>query len=207
MRFILLLIFCAFGLSASAQWYHIDLNKKKHKRFPPIAQVTDHSVKKLPVFTIARPAVRPLQLDRSDYNLEAAEGRITKIAQHHMRFREYAEASYSFNELAGLYLQQNRLTEAKWFLLQSNNLSRSQNDDKLTISNLIGLATIKSELGDFIQAQQDLAEAHELAMIRGYRDDLIQIEKKMLYIKQSRLPSPKPEVRYAETPAATTKAG
>src|SRR5471030_2107489 len=207
MRFILLLIFCAFGLTASAQWYRIDLSKKKHQRFPPISQVTDHSIKRLPVFTIARHTVQAVQFDRSDYNIEAAEGQITKIAQHHMRFREYAEASYSFNELAFLYLQQNRLTEAKWFLLQSNTISRSQNDDKLTISNLVGLATIKSELGDFTQAQQDLAEAHELAMIRGYRDDLIQIEKKILYIKQSKLPSPKPEVRYAQAPASATKAG
>lgn len=204
MRFILLFVCCVFGFSASAQWYHINL--KKHVRFPLIAEVTDHSISRLPHTTIGVKKIQMLRLDRSDYNLEAAERQVTKTAQHNMRFRVYSEASYNFNELAGLYLQQNRLTEAKWFLLQSNNISRADNNDKLTIANLMGLATIKAELGDFTQAQQDLAEAHQMAMSRGYRDDMLQIEKKISDLKHKQS-LPKPELRYAETPAGTTKAG
>lgn len=207
MKFTLSIICCLLGLSASAQWYHIDLSPKKHIRFPLIAQVSDRSISHLPRSTVSYQKILMPVLDRSDYNLEAAERQVTKTAQHNMRFRVYSEASYNFNELAGLYLQQNRLTEAKWFLLQSNNISRADNNDKLTIANLIGLATIKAELGDFTQAQQDLAEAHELAMSRGYRDDMLQIEKKISELKHKRQPLPKPELRYAETPAVTTKAG
>jgi len=205
MRFTLIIICCLFGLSAQAQWYHIDL--KKHIRFPRIAEVTDHSISKLPHSALSYQKIKLIYLDRSDYNLEAAERQVTKTAQHNMRFRVYSEASYNFNELAGLYLQQNRLTEAKWFLLQSNNISRADNNDKLTIANLIGLATIKAELGDFTQAQQDLTEAHEMAMNRGFRDDMLLIEKKISDLKQKRQSLPKPELRYAETPAATAKAG
>lgn len=205
MRFTLLIICCVFGLSAQAQWYHIDL--KKHVRFPRIAEIADHSVARLPHAAVSYQKIKLIRLDRSDYNLEAAERQVTKIAQHNMRFRVYSEASYNFNELAGLYLQQNRFTEAKWFLLQSNNISRGDNNDKLTIANLVGLATIKAELGDFTQAQQDLTEAHEIAMSRGFRDDMLQIEKKMSDLKQKRQSLPKPELRYAETPATTNKAG
>jgi len=205
MRFTLFILCCVFGFSASAQWYHINL--KKHVRFPLIAGVTDHSIAHLPRTTIGVQKIQVHRLDRSDYNLEAAERQVTKTAQHNMRFRVYSEASYNFNELAGLYLQQNRFTEAKWFLLQSNHISRADNNDKLTIANLIGLATIKAELGDYTQAQQDLTEAHEIAMSRGYRDDMLQIEKKISDLKQKRLSLPKPELRYAEAPATTTKAG
>lgn len=205
MRFTLLVICCVFGLWAQAQWYHINL--KKHIRFPRIAEVTDHSVARLPHAAVNYQKIKLIHLDRSDYNLEAAERQVTKTAQHNMRFRVYSEASYNFNELAGLYLQQNRLTEAKWFLLQSNNISRADNNDKLTIANLIGLATVKTELGDFTQAQQDLTEAHQIALSRGFREDMLLIEKKIADLKQKRQTLPKPELRYAETPAAATKAG
>src|SRR6185312_9586734 len=176
MRFILLSVCCLLGFSASAQWYHISL--RKHIRFPSIAQVADHSIARLPHVNITTQKIQTYHLDRSDYSLEAAERQVTKMAQHNMRFRVYSEASYNFNELAGLYLQQNRFTEAKWFLLQSNNISRADNNDKLTIANLIGLATIKADLGDTTQAQQDLAEAHGIAIRGGFRNDMLQIEKK-----------------------------
>ena len=127
-------------------------------------------------------------------------------AQHNMRFRVYNDASYNFSALAKLYIQQNRYSEAKWYLLQSNLISRQRNDDKHTIANLIDLALIKSDLGDYPQAQQDLGEARDLARIRGYNDDLATIEKKMAYIKQNRNNAPKADVRYAEVPTITTKA-
>jgi len=145
-------------------------------------------------------------LDRSEYSIEAAENIIMKTAQHNMRFRVYNDASYNFSDLAHLYVLQNRFSEAKWYLLQSNSISRTENDDKHTISNLIDLATIKAELGDYAQAQQDLAEAYDIACSRGFKENLPEIQNKMLYIKQNRLSSPKPELRYAETPQNGTKA-
>jgi hypothetical protein len=207
MKFILLVLCCTLGLSASAQWYRLDLKTKKHDRSPLLAQLTNHSVSRIPVAAPSKPKIQMLHFDRSDYSLEAAEALIMKTAQHNMRFRVYNDASYNFSELAALYIQQNRFSEAKWFLLQSNIISRNQNDDKHTISNLIELAGIKAQLGDYTQAQEDLTEAHAMAMSRGFRDDLLQIEKKIQYIKQSKLSSaPKPELRYAEAAMTTAKA-
>jgi len=193
------------SLSVSAQWYRLDF--KKHTRYPEIELTKNNSVSLIHNPKIGKAGVvHNFQLDRSDYSLQAAENIVMRTAQHNMRFRVYNDASYNFSALAKLYIQQNRYSEAKWYLLQSNIISRQQNDDKHTIANLIDLAIIKSDLGDYPQAQQDLNEAHDMARIRGFNDDLATIEKKMVYIKQNRNNAPKADVRYAEIPATTTKA-
>jgi len=208
MRITILIICCVFSLSASAQWYRVDLLLKKHERFPVIEHPSPylHSISKIRIKPSFTGKVTPVNFDRSEYSFQAAENLVMRDAQHNMRFRVYNDASYNFSALAKLYIQQNRYSEAKWYLLQSNIISRQQNDDKHTIANLIDLAIIKSDLGDYPQAQQDLNEAHDMARIRGFNDDLATIEKKMVYIKQNRNNAPKADVRYAEIPATTTKA-
>jgi len=208
MRITILIICCVFSLSASAQWYRVDLLLKKHERFPVIEQSSPylHSISKIRIKPSFTGKVTPVNFDRSEYSFQAAENLVMRDAQHNMRFRVYNDASYNFSALAKLYIQQNRYSEAKWYLLQSNIISRQQNDDKHTIANLIDLAIIKSDLGDYPQAQQDLNEAHDMARIRGFNDDLATIEKKMVYIKQNRNNAPKADVRYAEIPATNTKA-
>ena len=198
MRYILLIICCAFGLSASAQWYHIDL--KRHYRFPSIEQVTDHSYVRVSPVPISKPKIHALQLNRSEYSFEAAEDLVMKTAQHNMRFRVYNDASYNFSELARLYIQQNRFSEAKWYLLQSNAISREQNDDKHTIANLIDLAMIKASIGDYALALQDITEAHDIASAKGLKDDMAVVDKQMLFIKQNKSTAPRTDLRYAETP-------
>ncbi|MDB4921913.1 tetratricopeptide repeat protein [Mucilaginibacter sp.] len=205
MRFTLLIfICCMFCLSASAQWYNV---LKSHKRFPLIEQVTDHSLSRIRISPVLKPGkVHNTTLDRSEYSFQAAENMVMRTAQHNMRFRVYNDASYNFSELAKLYIQQNRYSEAKWYLLQSNIISRQQNDDKHTIANLMELATIKSELGDYTQAQQDLTEAHDMAKVRGFNMDVTAIEKKMAFIKQNKNNTPKTDIRYAEAPVSNSKA-
>ena len=206
MRFILLITCCMFGLTASAQWYRVDLKLKKHQRYPLVELPPDNSFARLRINTTAKPVkIHSFTLDRSEYSFQAAENIVMRTAQHNMRFRVYNDASYNFTELAKLYIQQNRYSEAKWYLLQSNIISRQQNDDKHTIANLMDLATIKSELGDYAQAQQDLTEAREMAGFRGYRDDVVAIEKKMAYIKLNKNNAPKTDVRYAEVPLINAK--
>jgi len=187
MKAVLIIILAAISFSASAQWYRIDLKlKKKQERPPVIEQVTDHSITRLPhVQKPGHPKIYPVKFSRGDYGYEAAEEIVMKQAQHNMRFRIYADASYNFSDLAHLFAQQNRFSEAKWYLLQSNLISREQNDDKHTISNLIDLATIKVIIGEFILAQADLDEAHDLASSRGFKDNLAEIENIMSYIKQT----------------------
>jgi hypothetical protein len=207
MRFILLVIFCTVSLSASAQWWRIDLKfKKKQERPPAIEQVTNHSVARLPSISIIYPKIYSVQFGRSDYSYDAVEHIIMQEAQHNMRFRIYGDASYNFSELARLYIQENRLSEAKWYLLQSNNISRQQNDDKHTIANLIDLALIKISIGDYALAQVDLTEAYDLACLKNLNEYLTEIQQKMLYIKQNSIIPLKPVLRYAEAPQNNGKA-
>lgn len=208
MRITFLIICCVFSLSASAQWYRVDLLFKKHERFPVIEQFspTATAISKIHIkSSFSAYKINKAELDRSEYSFQAAENIVMRNAQHNMRFRVYSDASYNFSALAKLYIQQNRYSEAKWYLLQSNILSRQQNDDKHTIANLMDLALIKSDLGDYFQARQDLDEATDLARAHGFSDELAVIGKKMAYIKQNRNNAPKADVRYAELPA-TAKA-
>lgn len=205
MRVILLILLGSITFSASAQWYRLDLQLKKHERSLIVLEAADHAVERLPVMTTFKPKIHSFQLDRSDYSYEAAEADIMKTAQHNMRFRIYADASYNFSDLARLYAQQNRFSEAKWYLLQSNIISRQQNDDLHTVANLMTLALIKASIGDYELAQQDLLEAHDIAIIRGYKDELKEIERDIKYIKQNRDTFPKPELRYADAALTTAK--
>ncbi|QHS54836.1 hypothetical protein GWR56_04470 [Mucilaginibacter sp. 14171R-50] len=206
MRYIILVFLCVITLSASAQWYRLDF--KKHKRYPLIAQVKDHSLKK---FLAAKtPAYNPQKLalvviPPSQFSLQINERIVMRAAQHNMRFREYAQASYKFSELAQIYVSQNRLSEAKWYYLQSILISKQQNDFKHTIDNLVSLALIKADLGDITQAQQDLTEARDLARNTGRNADVKMIEGKIKFVQNNKVWLPKSELRYAEAVDVTAK--
>lgn len=205
MRYILLVFITTLSFSASAQWWRLDLKLKKHERFQLIDSVTDNSIARLPVAKLDQPKVKWLFLDRSEDSFQAAEDIVMKTAQHNMRFRIYADASYNFSDLAHLYIQQNRFSEAKWFLLQSNSISRQQNDDKHTVENLIDLATIKVYTSDYVQAQQDLNEAHDIACLKGLQECFPELEQMLQYVKQNKQPSVRPVFRYANAPQGDTK--
>jgi hypothetical protein len=204
MRFGLLLFFCTIGLSASAQWWHIklnlNLNLKKHDVLSVLPSLKDNSISHLSLNSKpGKFTVQPLRLSQSEYSLEVAEVSVMKQAKHNMRFRIYNEASYNFSDLAQLYIQLNRLSEAKWYFLQSNQISREQNDDKHTILNLVSLAEIKVVLGDKASARADLLEARDFARARGMQISVVEIDEKILFLEQNRTIAAKPEVKYAET--------
>jgi hypothetical protein len=205
MRYIILVLLCAVNLSASAQWWRGDF--KKHKRYPQIVQVKDLTLKR---WAQSRPpALRPIivaiKLQPSQYILETAERTAMQSAQHNMRFREYAMASYDFSELAKIYVQANRLSEAKWYYLQSILLSKQQMDHQHTINNLVSLAMVKADLGDLVQAKQDLSEARELALTTGRADDVRRIDLKVKFVQSNKVWLPKSELRYAEAVDASGK--
>jgi len=209
MRSVLLLILMTISFSVSAQWYRIDLKLKKKlgiSQSTVIEQQPDHSIERIAQAKIIHSQIRPVRFGRSDYSYEASEVVVMKEAQHNMRFRVYNDASYNFSELARLYIQQNRVSEAKWYLLQSNRISREQNDNKHTVANLIDLATIKMNIGQYELAQADLAEAHDIANSAGLTDDMVDIENMIQYIKQRKTTASKPQLGYAETPKNNSKA-
>ena len=70
----------------------------------------------------------------------------------------------SYTNLSKVYYSQKKYTEAKWFILQSNTLSRARNDTPNIISSLLTLATIKSDIKDYSLAMGDLNEALQLAI-------------------------------------------
>ncbi|HTE01846.1 MAG TPA: hypothetical protein VK668_21300 [Mucilaginibacter sp.] len=197
MRFKLLLLLCFISCSASAQWWRIQL--KKHAVLPYIQPLKDHSISRIQLkIKPSTLAIRPLIFKQSRYSLEATEVTVMNMAKHNMRFRIYNEASYNFSDLAQLYIQLHRLSEAKWYLLQSNKIAREENDDKHTISNLVSLAVIKVTLGDKASAHADLVEARDLAHARAMLPETTEIEKKMQFLEQNGTLYPKPDVKYAE---------
>jgi hypothetical protein len=203
MKYFLLVILCSASISASAQWWQKPVNSisnvfKKHERFPQLDAVQDHSLKGLPVARLTKYKIGNSNLELASYSLYLKEMSVMKTAQHNMRFRVYNAASYNFSDLAQMYLKQNRLSEAKWYLLQSLQISRQQNDDRHTINNLMGLATVKAGYGDYTQAMQDLDEARNMATSHGLTADVAAINKQARYLQDNKS-NPKAEIRYAET--------
>lgn len=195
MKFWLLALLCAITIPASAQeWWKF----KRHEKLPPLPAAKRLYVKKSELNGI-REYIRAhvYTLAPSDFSLEIAETNVMKIAQHNMRFRIYDVASYNFRELAGLFAQQNRLSEAKWYYLQSVFLSRQQNNDKLTVANLMNLGLVKSQIGDFSLAQADLMEARDIARSKGWLQEVIEAEKNLVHIQRNRMAS-LTDKRYAD---------
>ncbi|HEY0246302.1 MAG TPA: hypothetical protein VGC01_12110 [Mucilaginibacter sp.] len=205
MRIAILIIFCTISITASAQFW-----QKKEKPAPIVRseQLPDaFYISTIPVIEKVEitPNFSDVSFKRSTYDIELAEDAVMKEAKHNMRFRIYNLASYNFSDLAALYILQNRFSEAKWYLLQSNNISRGQNDDKHTISNLINLAIIKSAIGELALAKVDLQEAHDLANAKGFQTDIVEIEKRMHDLQLVKSTSPKAELRYAEAVELSNK--
>jgi len=199
MRLYLLALFCAFSVSASAQWYRVDLLIHKHQRFPALPQAKSIPARNLvTAVKFSTKANFVTTISPGDYRLELAEASVMKEAQHNMRFRIYNVASYNFSDLAALYVKLHRWSEAKWYYLQSNNISRGQNDDKHTMSNLLGLAAIKMNIGDIPSAKADLIEARDLSKSLGMQTQTADIEKQILLLAQNNTTTSKPDVKYAE---------
>lgn len=69
----------------------------------------------------------------------------------------------SFDVLAKVYRSEKKYVQAKWFILQSNTISRVKNDVPNIITSLLVLASIKIDIKDYNLAMRDLNEAMKLA--------------------------------------------
>jgi len=199
MRIRLIIFFCLISFAASAQiWEKIGF-KKKHIILPALPPakgqlfVSTNNTLKLNSLQ-----AQPIVLEASEFTLVATSKMVMEQAKHNMRFRVYNDASYNFSDLAALYVKLHRWSEAKWYYLQSNNISREQNDDKHTMSNLLGLAGIKVNIGDIPSAKADLIEARDLSKSLGMQAQTADIDKQILLLAQNNSTAPKPDVKYAE---------
>jgi len=69
-----------------------------------------------------------------------------------------------FDNLAKVYYAQKKYSQAKWFILQSNTLSRARNDIPNIISSLLTLSLVKRDIKDYSLAMGDLNEALQLSI-------------------------------------------
>jgi hypothetical protein len=194
-RFTFLLAFCILSLTASAQfWRH------KPKALQPELESVQPAfsiVNKISISAVAG-NLPTVQLTQSVYQLEIAEEAMLKEAKHNMRFRVYNLASYNFSDLAALYLKQNRFSEAKWYLLQSNAIARQAENTRHLLDNLLILADIKTTIGENALAMVDLQEARDVATAKGMLTDLTTIDNKIKYLQTNKLIAAKVALRYAD---------
>jgi tetratricopeptide (TPR) repeat protein len=89
----------------------------------------------------------------------------TMMALHlYSRYSDSTGLRISFDNLAKVYSSQRKFSQAKWFILQSNNISRIKNDIPNIIASLVKLSTVKMEIRDYKLAMRDLNEALTLSI-------------------------------------------
>jgi hypothetical protein len=98
------------------------------------------------------------------YQNEALSYTLLAIQQY-AAYDDSVALRLSFDNLVKVYYSQKKYTQAKWFILQSNTLSRAKNDTSNIISSLLTLSTIKSDVKDYDLAKRDLNEALQLSII------------------------------------------
>ena len=88
-----------------------------------------------------------------------------------------------FNYLTKVYRAQKKFSQAKWFVLQSNTISRTLNDAPNIISSLLELAAIKMDIKDYSLAMRDLNEALKLSADNHYSRTEVKVQESyaMLY--------------------------
>jgi tetratricopeptide (TPR) repeat protein len=92
------------------------------------------------------------------------------LALHqYSHFNDTVGLRISFDHLVKVYMSQKKYSQAKWFILQSNSLSRAKNDPVNIIASLITLSTIKSEQKDYTLAMGDLNEALQISQANHYK--------------------------------------
>jgi len=100
---------------------------------------------------------------RANYQNEALN--YTMQALHgYSKYADTLGMRTCFDYLTKVYRSQKKYSQAKWFVLQSNTLSRALNDKPNIIASLLELAGIKMDIKDYSLAMRDLNEALKLSV-------------------------------------------
>jgi hypothetical protein len=99
------------------------------------------------------------------------------------RYDDTTGLRLSFDILAKVYHAQHKYPQAKWFILQSNTLSRAKNDNPNIIASLIELSSIKTDIKDYTLAMRDLNEALMISSKKHYpqQESEVQLHYALLY--------------------------
>src|SRR6187402_2543586 len=166
---LILLSFTVFRLSAhtlyadSTQQYSATTPLDSLKQ---IVKITESDSLKAGVY--AQIAAQYLKYDtisskkaKANYQNEAVN--YTMLALHgYSKYNDTLGMRTCFNNLAKVYRSQRKFSQAKWFILQSNTISRTLNDSPNIITSLLELANIKMDIKDYSLAMRDLNEALQL---------------------------------------------
>ena len=160
-KFLILTIFLVAGVKLFAVASDLDSLKQK------LQLITNDSLK-APVYTEI--ADLYLKYDtitnkrkRGYYQAEALN--YTMLALHlYSRYSDSTGLRLCFDNLAKVYHSQKKFSQAKWFILQSNNISRLKNDVPNIIASLVRLSMVKMEIKDYKLAMRDLNEALSLSI-------------------------------------------
>jgi hypothetical protein len=113
--------------------------------------------------TLTRLALAMAKPGASNAQLNQALAQIDNALHIYSKYRYLDGVRQSFDNLAFIYRQQKKHSQEKWYILQSNTLSRQRLDTPNIINSLIRLATVKQDIKDYGLAGQDLTEAANLA--------------------------------------------
>jgi len=104
---------------------------------------------------------------KANYQNEAIN--YTMLALHgYSKYSDTLGMRTCFNNLTKVYRSQKKFSQAKWFILQSNTISRTIDDKPNIIASLIELAGIKMDIKDYSLAMRDLNEALKLSVDNHY---------------------------------------
>ena len=120
-----------------------------------------------------------------DRYLESALNNTMKALHFYSKYNDSTGLRLCFDQLAFIYHKQQKFAQAKWFILQSNTLSRERNDVLQIISSLLVLADIKRDIGDYSLAKRDLYEALTLSAKNRLPEQASQVQLQLagLYSK------------------------
>ncbi|AYL94620.1 hypothetical protein [Mucilaginibacter celer] len=171
----------AFNLPAHAS----ELDSLKQK-----LQITSDSLKG-PIYT--QIAAHYLGYDtvstrRMKYYFQTEALNYTMLALHsYSAYNDTLGLRTSFNALAKVYRSQRKFSQAKWFILQSNTISRQRKDTLNIIASLIELAAIKSDIKDYKLSMLDLNDALALSLKTHdpKKESIVQVGFAELYRKMN----------------------
>jgi tetratricopeptide (TPR) repeat protein len=100
---------------------------------------------------------------RLNYQNEALSY-IMKALHRYSKYNDTTGLRICFDNLTKVYFAQKKYAQAKWFILQSNTISRIKKDTSNIITSLVTLSAIKSDIKDYPLAMRDLNEALQLSV-------------------------------------------
>nr|WP_294944602.1 hypothetical protein [uncultured Mucilaginibacter sp.] len=178
-KFLILTLFILAGIKLSAVASDLDSLKQK------LQLITNDSLK-APVYSEIADVY--LKYDtiankrrRLYYQTEALN--YTMLALHlYSRYSDSTGLRLSFDNLAKVYYSQKKFSQAKWFILQSNNISRIKNDIPNIIASLVRLSVVKMEIKDYKLAMRDLNEALSLSIANKMPEMEANVQKNYGYL-------------------------